>query len=60
MVTLSVTDSGRGIDMSKIDDSKSIGIIEVKERVYRMDGEIKFISSENSGTECRIVIPLEK
>ena len=59
MISLSVIDDGEGIDLIKIEDAKSLGIIGMQERVFQLGGNITFLRMEPNGTECRISIPLK-
>jgi len=43
----------------KIDDSKSLGIIGMQERVFQLGGTINFLHLEPNGTECIIKIPIK-
>ncbi|HJY64581.1 MAG TPA: response regulator [Ignavibacteria bacterium] len=57
-VELIVSDNGIGFDTHKLDDSKSLGIIGLQERIYSLGGEIEYNSLPGTGTECRVVIPV--
>jgi PAS domain S-box-containing protein len=57
-ISVTVADDGVGIDLLKIEDSKSLGIIGMQERVFQLNGTITFLRLEPKGTECRINIPL--
>lgn len=57
-ILISVADDGVGIDFFKLDDSKSLGIIGMQERVFQLRGKITFLHNEPHGTECRVEIPV--
>jgi len=59
-IELIVRDNGIGFDKQKLDDSKSLGIIGIQERIYQLGGNIDFLSKPGNGTECKVVIPIEK
>jgi signal transduction histidine kinase len=53
-----VTDNGKGITRKKINDSKSLGLIGMRERVRFFGGEVDFNSLPEGGTVVRVTIPL--
>jgi signal transduction histidine kinase len=58
ILEMKVRDDGIGISVDKIDDSKSIGIIDIKERLRLYNGEVIFEGDHNKGTTVTINIPL--
>ena len=58
-VILKVADNGKGIKSSQISDSKSLGILGMKERVLPWGGEVDIQGEENKGTTVTIQIQTE-
>ncbi len=58
VVTLTVADDGCGVDMEKLDDSSSIGIIGMRERLRPHGGELHYDSAPGRGTTARVVMPM--
>ncbi|QPJ60404.1 MAG: GAF domain-containing protein [Candidatus Nitronauta litoralis] len=58
-VILKVADNGKGIKSSKISDSKSLGILGMKERVLPWGGKVDIQGEENKGTTVTIQIHTE-
>lgn len=56
---LSVADNGKGIKSCQISDSKSLGILGMKERVLPWGGEVDIQGEENKGTTVTIQIHTE-
>ncbi len=54
---LKVVDNGIGIQSYKINDSKSLGLIGLRERAYLWKGQVEIIGVENSGTTVIVTIP---
>ncbi|MDL1966202.1 MAG: PAS domain-containing sensor histidine kinase [Candidatus Desulfofervidus auxilii] len=57
-LVMRITDNGIGISQEKISDSKSLGIISIKERISYLGGSVKIYGKENSGTTVLVTIPL--
>lgn len=57
---LEVTDNGKGITRRQLEDSKSFGIIGMRERVNLWNGTIRIAGKHNRGTTVTVVIPLGK
>ena len=57
---LEVTDNGIGITQWQIDDSRSFGIIGMRERAHLWDGTVHVRNAKPSGTTVRVLIPLGK
>ena len=50
MLLLEIEDNGRGISQAAISDSKSFGLIGIKERVHSLGGEVNIVGTPNEGT----------
>lgn len=57
---LDVTDNGIGITQWQIDDSKSFGMIGMRERAHLWGGTVHVRNAKPSGTTIRVLIPLVK
>ncbi|HEY3251925.1 MAG TPA: response regulator [Ignavibacteria bacterium] len=57
-IRLEVNDNGKGIEMEKLDDPKSFGIIGIQERVYQLGGTVSFSQLQPGGSECVVNVPL--
>ena len=57
MLTLEVGDNGRGITEEQASGSKSLGLIGIRERVRRLEGEVLIDGSPHAGTVIRVNIP---
>ncbi len=55
---LKISDDGVGFDPQAVDPEKHFGLGIMLERIAQVNGNIDFISSENSGTVVTITIPL--
>ncbi len=60
LIEMQVNDDGIGIGVDKIDDSKSIGFIDIKERIRPYNGEVIFEGDQNKGTTVKVRIPLDR
>jgi two-component system sensor histidine kinase UhpB len=58
-VELTITDNGKGLDVQKALNSKSMGIFGMQERIKNWDGDF-VLSSSPEGTEMKISIKLTK
>ena len=56
-VCLSVSDDGVGCDLNKIGKSGGLGVINMRERVLRLNGTFEFESAPGRGTMVRVAIP---
>jgi signal transduction histidine kinase len=58
-LALSVSDNGVGIDPAVADQGRSghFGLPGMRERVDRIGGKLRIVSSANSGTEVTVVVP---
>src|SRR5437867_10010247 len=57
-LVLTVEDNGRGIAESAIEDSKSLGLLGMRERVLPFGGAIEIAGARDKGTKVRVCIPL--
>jgi signal transduction histidine kinase len=55
---LQVRDNGRGISKSQIGDSKSFGLIGIRERARHWNGSVEISGEPNKGTTVTVRIPL--
>jgi signal transduction histidine kinase len=58
-LALRVSDNGIGIDPAIADTGKDghFGLQGMRERAARIDGKLTIVSSTNSGTEIRLIVP---
>ena len=56
---LEVTDNGLGISNEQVKNSKSLGIISMKERALILGGEVSIEGVSNKGTIVKVIIPLD-
>jgi signal transduction histidine kinase len=54
-----IQDDGIGIPENKIEDSNSIGLIGIRERVRPWRGEVRFLGTKGKGTKVEVRIPFE-
>jgi PAS domain S-box-containing protein len=57
-VILEVEDNGKGINESQISDSKSLGLLGMRERAYSAGGKFEICGRPNAGTTIKVSIPL--
>ncbi len=57
-LVLYVSDNGSGITEEQAADSKSLGLIGIRERVYAWGGTVTIRGAKNSGTAITVRIPL--
>jgi len=57
-VRLKVADNGRGISREEMDDSGSLGIIGIRERVHFLGGQAIISGSPGQGTTVNVRLPL--
>ena len=55
---LEITDNGKGITQSQINDPRSLGILGMKERALIFGGNVIIKSSMESGTTVIVEIPI--
>jgi PAS domain S-box-containing protein len=58
LITLSVEDNGKGIDIRQINRPTSFGIMGIRERVNIMSGDIEIVGTRGRGTSISITIPV--
>ncbi|MDX2046001.1 MAG: PAS domain S-box protein [Chitinophagaceae bacterium] len=58
-IILSVEDDGKGFDTKTLEQSKSFGILGMKERVLSLHGQFELVSEKGKGTQIEITIPLK-
>jgi PAS domain S-box-containing protein len=57
-IEMMVEDDGSGIEKSKVDSLRSMGIAGMKERVRSVRGKITFRGEPGSGTTLKVTVPL--
>ncbi len=57
-LVLDVSDDGVGIALKDIVDTKSLGLIGIRERAIAMGGRVEFTGSSGEGTTVRVTLPL--
>lgn len=57
---LQIEDDGVGFSPSSVDSNNHYGLLEIRERIYAMNGTFTLLSSPGQGTRLNIQIPLEK
>jgi PAS domain S-box-containing protein len=58
-VELTVHDNGKGITADEIADSKSFGLMGIKERVNALGGAVTIFGSQNEGTTVQVNVPVD-
>ena len=53
-----IEDNGKGIKKEHIENSNSLGLIGIQERVHPWDGQVQFEGSPGKGTTVTVTIPL--
>jgi signal transduction histidine kinase len=57
-VILQIRDNGIGIEESQISNSRSFGLIGIRERALALGGDVKIIGKQQMGTTLTVSIPL--
>jgi signal transduction histidine kinase len=57
-LVLEVKDNGRGISEAEIHNTRSIGLLGMRERAALLGGEVRFSGEPGKGTSVRVRIPL--
>jgi signal transduction histidine kinase len=57
-LVLEVKDNGRGISEAEINNTRSIGLLGMRERAALLNGEVRFTGNPGKGTTVRVRIPL--
>jgi signal transduction histidine kinase len=56
LLKITVSDDGQGIPEAAIQDLKSLGIVGMRERIFRIGGDFKIHSKPGAGTRVEIVL----
>jgi signal transduction histidine kinase len=56
---LTISDNGRGITESEKSDPHSLGLLEMRERVYLLGGRVDIDGIEGKGTVITVQVPLD-
>ncbi|MDH5717095.1 MAG: PAS domain S-box protein [Spirochaetia bacterium] len=59
-ITLFIEDNGIGITENQINNSKSMGILSLRERLHPWNGDVKIKGVKNKGTSIIIKIPINE
>ncbi|MBN2297647.1 MAG: PAS domain S-box protein [Deltaproteobacteria bacterium] len=59
MLKMIVTDNGKGITRKQIEDSKSFGLMGIRERAYFSGGDVVFTGKKGHGTSVIVSIPID-
>ena len=59
-LTLRVTDNGAGITEDQINDSKSFGLIGMRERIHPLGGQVRIKGTPGAGTTVEVQVPIRK
>ncbi|MEO8512571.1 MAG: sensor histidine kinase [Ignavibacteria bacterium] len=57
-IYLSIEDNGRGITKEEMENTKSLGLVGIKERAFSVGGKISINGSKDKGTILNITIPI--
>ena len=57
-LVLEVCDNGRGISTGEIGNSKSLGLVGMRERVQQLNGQLRIFGEPGQGTTVLIRVPL--
>jgi signal transduction histidine kinase len=57
-VLLEVADNGKGITDTEINSPTSLGLIGMRERVYELNGAVRFSGTPGKGTRVTVAIPV--
>src|SRR5690606_23489021 len=60
ILQLTVRDNGKGIDMERVKQKKSLGLVGMRERARMFNADLVIENSLPSGTLIRLTVPLEK
>jgi signal transduction histidine kinase len=58
ILLLEVSDNGKGITEAAISNSKSFGLIGIKERVHSLGGEVHIVGAPDEGTHLTVKMPI--
>jgi len=59
-VSMEIKDDGVGITEEQIDNSNSLGLVGMRERVISFNGDMKISGKKNEGTKVSITFPTDK
>lgn len=59
ILDLQIEDDGIGFSPSSVDSNNHYGLLEIRERIYAMNGTFTLLSAPGQGTKLSIQIPLE-
>ncbi len=57
-LSIKIRDNGRGFDSSILGQTRSLGLIGMRERALLIDGEVKIHTAPGQGTQIEICIPM--
>jgi signal transduction histidine kinase len=57
-LVLEVADNGRGITEDEISNSRSFGLLGMRERLYPLNGQVDFIGHPDKGTRVIVRVPI--
>lgn len=57
-LTLTITDNGKGFDMSTVKEKQSLGLVSMRERTVMLGGNYSILSEPNKGTTVKVQVPL--
>jgi PAS domain S-box-containing protein len=60
LLTLSISDNGKGFEATKTGHNKTLGLLGMKERINRMGGKCEITSQPGSGTRVVAMVPLRE
>ena len=59
-ILLAIEDNGKGFEVRKIGDKKTLGLLGMKERTQMMGGEFRIDSHPGKGTTLFVTVPITK
>lgn len=57
-LNVKISDNGRGFDSNILEQTRSLGLIGMRERALLIDGEVKIHTAPGQGTQIEICIPM--
>jgi signal transduction histidine kinase len=58
VISLSITDNGKGFDMEKVKAKKGVGLHNIANRTELFNGKMNMVTSPGNGCKLNIIIPL--
>ena len=58
VISLSITDNGKGFDMEKVKAKKGVGLYNIANRAELFNGKMNMVTSPGSGCKLNLIIPL--